>query len=170
MSGPEPVHPRAGTAWAAAFGLAALALLVAVGVESARLVGRSFPGFLVWDNGRLASFHRSDWTGARAGLPGSGRVAAVAGSEFAGGRALLGYAEGRPEGEAIAYSVRSGERQREVVVPSMRFAWIDYLSTFAVYLGASAVLFLVALVAVLLRPDHDAARAAALSARNLALV
>ena len=162
--------PRAGSAWAALLGLGAMALLAVVGQGSARLVGRSFPGFLVWDNGVLASFHREDWTGARAGLPGLGRVVEVEGRPFPGGSALLALAARAPEGSRVAYKVHAGTEERVVRVPVMRFSWLDFLSTFAIYLGASAVLFLVALVAILLRPDHDAARATALAAANLGLV
>ncbi len=153
-----------------AFGLAAVALLAVVGIESAQLVGRSFPGFLVWDNGVLAAFHRQDWTGARAGLPGSGRVVRVDGRPFPGGAELLAIAAAQPEGSALRYAVSSSAGERQVVVATMRFGWIDYLSTSGIYLGASALLFLVAWVAILLRPDHGAARAVALAAGNLGLV
>src|SRR5262245_42877339 len=167
---PARGSPRGATLWAALAGLVASALLAVVGWDSVRLVGRTFPGFLVWDNGVLASFHREDWTGARAALPGNGRLVEVEGQRFAGGAQLLALAARAPEGTELAYRVSSKAGVREVRVPTMRFGWIDHLSTFGIYLGAAAVLFLVMLVAILLRPDHHAARALALSAANLGLV
>jgi signal transduction histidine kinase len=162
--------PRAGGAWAALLALVAVALLAVVGHDSARLVGSTFPGFLVWDNGVLAAFHREAWTGARAGLPGHGRVALVEGRPFPGGSALLALAARTPEGSPLAYTVQSGSERRVVRVPVMLFSWRDFVATFAIYLGVAAVLFLVALVAILLRPDHGAARAVAIAAGNLGLV
>jgi signal transduction histidine kinase len=162
--------PRGGPPWAALAGLAALALLAVVGWDSARLVGRTFPGFLVWDNGVLASFHREDWTGARAGLPGNGRLLEVEAWPFRGGAELLALAARTPEGTPLAYRVSSRAGPREARVAVMRFRWVDHLSTFTVYLGASAVLFLVMWVALLLRPDHATARALAAAAGNLGLV
>ena len=60
---------------AALLALALALLLTMVARDSLRLVGGSFPGFLVWDNGTLVSFHTATWTGAQAGLPlNGGRV------------------------------------------------------------------------------------------------
>src|SRR5262247_1707418 len=95
---PADGRPHGATRWAALAGLAACALLAVVGWDSVHLVGRTFPGFLVWDNGVLASFHRQDWTGARAGLPGNGRLVEVEGQRFAGGAKLLALAARAPEG------------------------------------------------------------------------
>jgi len=171
MSVPRGARARSsGLPWAALIAFFAFVLLGAMGWDSARLVGRTFPGFLVWDDGILASFHRQDWTGARAGLPGNGRIVAVEAAPFAGGAALLARAAATLPGTPLAYEVLAGGARRAVSVPTMRFGWVDYLSTFAIYLGAAAMLFLVAIVAIVLRPDHDAARAVALSAGNLGLV
>jgi signal transduction histidine kinase len=150
--------------------VAAVALLVVVGSGSSRLVGHSFPGFVVWDNGTIPSLHSSEWTGASAGLPRLGRVVAVDGRAFDGGSELLRHVDGLGPGQPVRYLVRSAAGEAFVEVPTMRLSWGSYLSTFGIYLGTAAVLFLVAVVAMLLRPDLTAARATAVAAGTLGLV
>jgi len=143
----------------------ALALLAGFVVrDSSRLVGRAFPGFLIWDNGILVALHTSEWSGARAGLPlNGGRILAVDGAPFAGGRALFdAVAEGGP-GAPHEYVVRAGGEERSYRVAAMRMGWADWLATFGNYLFNSLFFFAIALLALYLRPDLAAARALAAS-------
>jgi signal transduction histidine kinase len=148
-------------------GTRVLALAFAVGLlaaavvrDSARLVGRPFPGFLVWDNGVLVALHTASWTGARAGLPlNGGRLLAVDGAPFAGGRALLEAVAASGEGTEHRYVVRARGEERVYAVPAMRLGARDWLATFGNYLFNSLFFFAIGLLALVLRPDLPAARA-----------
>jgi signal transduction histidine kinase len=156
--------PRRRAALALPVALAGLLLLGSVIAGSLPLVGRPMPGFLVWDNGMLVSFHLASWTGAQAGLPlNGGRVVAVDGEPFAGGRALLAHVAARPPGEVVRYRVLWQGGEREWAVPSMRLGAGDYAGTFGVYLLNGFAFLAIAVVALALRPDLAAARGLAVA-------
>lgn len=164
-------EPRAaGLRWAVAIGLGGAALLAVVIADSARLIGGSFPGFLVWDNGTVVAFHRADWTGPIAGVPPTGRVLEVDGRPFSDGSAFLAHAASVGAGSEVSYRVRHRGLDRNFAVPTMRLSWAGYLSTFGIYLGNAALLFVAAAVAMALRPDRAAARAVALAGTAVGVV
>jgi signal transduction histidine kinase len=144
---------------------AALIALLAVSlVDGARLMGSPFPGFIVWDNGTLVSFHRASWTGVREGLPlNGGRVVAVEGRDFSGGEALLRTVRAAPLGTRIEYRIATLTGERNVGVESMTLSPVDYASTFGIYLANALSFLLTALIALHLRPDLPAARSLALA-------
>lgn len=148
----------------AALALACAALAALIAADSARLVGRAFPGFLVWDNGTLVALHTADWTGPAAGLPlNGGRVVAVDGDPFAGGREL--FDDVAAAGPGVVHEVRVHYEGREQTfrVAAMQFGWRDWVATFGNYLFNSLFFFAIGLVALVLRPDLAAARALATS-------
>jgi len=154
-----------------ALGLA-LALLTAwVARDSLRLVGRPFPGFLLWDNGTLVALHTSTWTGAQAGLPlNGGRVLEFDGAPFLSGRALFDAVAAGGTGASHVYVVRVGGGERRFEVPAMPMGWRDWLATFGNYLFNSLFFFAIALLALYLRPDLPAARALAASMLAIGLL
>lgn len=151
--------------------VASAVLLIGVLAESLDLVGRSFPGFLVWDNGALVAFHASGWTGPAAALPlNGGVVVEVDGAPFAGGRALLAHAAERPVGETIQYAIATGTDRRIFAVPTMILSRGDFAKTFGNYLVAAAAFFAIGVIALWLRPDLRAARALALVTTAMGLL
>ena len=143
--------------------IASTALLALVLEGSLALVGRPFPGFLVWDNGALVAFNAPGWTGPAAGLPlNGGVVTRVDGQPFAGGRALLAYAAGILPPAAIRYEIETTEGVRGYDVPTMRLSRGDWALTFGNYLAAAAAFFAIGVIALWLRPDSRDARALAL--------
>ena len=142
-----------------------LGLLAAFVVrDSTRLVGRAFPGFLIWDNGTLVALHTAKWSGSLAGLPlNGGRILAVDGAPFAGGRALFDAVAAGGPGLAHDYRVREGGGERSYRVAAMQMDWSDWLATFGNYLFNSFFFLAIALLALYLRPDLAAARALAAS-------
>lgn len=142
-----------------------LALLSAWVVrDSTRLVGRAFPGFLLWDNGTLVALHTASWTGAAAGLPlNGGRVLAFDGEPLRDARALFDAVAAQGAGVSHSYLVRAGGDERSFRVPAMQMSWRDWLATFGNYLFNSLFFFAIALLALYLRPDLPAARALAAS-------
>ncbi len=162
---------RARLGLAVALGIALALLLSVITADSLRLVGEPFPGFVVWDNGMLVSFHTPGWTGAVAGLPlNGGRVIAIDGRPFVDGRDLLATAAARPPGTSITYRIVGPDGERDFVVPTMRLSWSQYLLTVGNYLVNAAFCFVVAVIALALRPDHPPARALFLSMLNLGLL
>ena len=96
-----------------------LALLSAWVVrDSTRLVGRAFPGFLLWDNGTQVALHTASWTGAAAGLPlNGGRVLAFDGEPLRDARALFDAVAAQGAGVNHSYLVRAGGDERSFRVP-----------------------------------------------------
>lgn len=149
--------------------LASLSILVAF--ESSRLIGKNFPGFLIWDNGYLVSFHDAHWTGPGAGLPlNGGRAVAVDDSPFVGGAALLEYAEQTPSRGHITYDVIYEDKSSRFIVPTMTMDRWDYATTFGVYLFNAIICFAIGVVAIFLSPSHRQVRAFAGSIILLGLV
>lgn len=137
-------------------------LLASVMRSSLPLVGSTFPGFLVLDDGILASVFLRDWTGPRAGLPfDGGVVVGVDGAPFSGGRALLDHVASRAVGTPIEYAIEHGGRVRSFWVPTMRLDGVGFAWTFGAYLSIAAILLGSGAMALGLRPDLAAARALA---------
>ena len=125
-----PTAPEAFSTRARALVLPAALLLLALCAlivrDSSLLVGQTFPGFLVWDNGVLVALHTESWTGAQAGLPlNGGRLVAIDGEPFESGRALIERARGLEPGASLRYRVISGETENLFDVPVMEMGWRD---------------------------------------------
>ena len=133
--------------------------------DASRLVGRAFPGFLVWDNGTLVALHTAEWSGAPGG-PAAERRAHPRGRRRAlrrRARALRRRGRGRRRPRPRATAFASGGEERSYRVAAMRMGWGDWLATFGNYLFNSLFFFAIALLALYLRPDLAAARALAAS-------
>ena len=148
---------------AVAVAVASVALLAMVLAGSWRLLGRPFPGFLVWDNGALVAFHAPGWTGPAGQLPlNGGIVVSVDGEPFAGGRALLAHAAERMPPASVRYAIETADGVRDYDVPTMRLSAGDWALSFGNYLAAAAAFFAIGVIALWLRPDSRDARALAL--------
>jgi signal transduction histidine kinase len=159
---PAPVRRRTPPLVLVAYVGVAAALLFAALRGSLPLVGTTFPGFFVLDNGILAAVYARDWTGVQAGLPFDGAVVTrVAGAPFAGGRALLAEAARHPAGTPIDYTILRRGETREFVVPTMPFTRGAFVASLGGYLFLAAVLLGIGAIALGLRPDLPAARALA---------
>ncbi len=157
--------------WIAALALALLGLLGVVGADSVRKVGEPFPGFFVWNNGFLVSFHSADWTGARAGLPlNGGRITAFESKPFRDGRSVYTRVREAPLGSPLAFRVLDHDGEREFQVETMRLDWVGWGLTFGNYLANALFCFAIAVVALALRPDSLAARALAVAMIALGVV
>jgi signal transduction histidine kinase len=144
------------------YAIAAAALLT-IGVRAGTaLVGSVFPGFLVLDNGILASVYARDWTGPRAGLPfNGGVVVSIDGQPFPGGRALVDAVAAREPGVEIEWGVSHAGEPQSWRVPTMRFTWRHQTQTFGLYLFVAATLLAIGGLALALRPDSTTARSLA---------
>jgi signal transduction histidine kinase len=142
-------------------------LFVTVVSDSSRMVGKSFPGFLIWDNGMLVAFHGEDWTGIQAGLPTYGRVLSVDGEPFSNRAALIETASRFTVGTPIRYSIMQRGSISEITVPTMNLGLGSYFGTFAIYLFCGAICVMTALAVLYLK--RDALDARALSAMLFAI-
>lgn len=141
--------------------LASTLLYATILIDSARLVGRTFPGFMIWDNGMLLAFHDATWTGVAAGLPAYGRLLEVDGEPFFDRAALFERVRARPTGSTFDYSILVGPSHRRVSVASMTLGLDDYLRTFGIYLFGGAVCWLTAFGVLYLRGEDVPARGVA---------
>ena len=150
---------RLGRFLLAGYVAAAATLVLFVASGSLRLVDRTVPGFLVFDNGIVAAFFGSEWTG-RDRMPFGGAVLLeVEGEPFAGGRELLATIAEKAPGEVVRYEIRDGGARRTVEIATMRLGWRDYAETFGVYLFLAIALLTLGGLAFALRPDQANARA-----------
>ncbi|MBW2395695.1 MAG: hypothetical protein JRG95_15655 [Deltaproteobacteria bacterium] len=123
---------------------------------------RPSPGFLVYQNGQLSAIGGPSWSGAQAGMPlNGGRIVGVDGGDFVSGHAVYRHAAERPLGETILYRVRFAGEERDFAVPTMATGSADFWLTAGNYLSNAAFCFAIAILALLLRPDHPSARALA---------
>jgi signal transduction histidine kinase len=134
-------------------------LLVIIVTDSSRMAGKSFPGFLIWDNGMLVAFHSADWTGIQAGLPTYGRILSVDGKPFSNRMALTETASRFSAGTPIRYSIMQGGSISEIAVPTMNLRLGSYLETFGVYVFGGAICVMTALAVLYLKRDTPDARA-----------
>jgi len=146
-------------------------LSILVAVDSARLLGQGFPGFFVWDNGYLASFHDAHWTGPSSGLPlNGGRVLRLDDAPFTDGMALIEHAQAQPVGSPVRYEIQTPETEVQFVVPTMIMTRWDYATTIGIYLVNALAFFAIGVAALFLRPEHIQVRMFAGAIITLGLV
>lgn len=140
-------------------GVVAAGLILVIVSDSSRLVGKTFPGFMIWDNGMLLAFQNTDWTGIQAGLPANSRIVSVDGEPFRDRAALAARVAQHAVGTPIHYSILQRGRIIEIDVPTMRFRYDAYLGTFGVYVFGGVICVMTALAVLYLKRDTADARA-----------
>lgn len=161
---------RRGLIGIVALTLVAGGLLLTVVSDSSRMVGRTFPGFLIWDNGMLLAFHDADWTGISAGLPTYGRIVEVDGAPFQDRASLMDLASRRPLGTPIHYEILKRGRRIALDVPTMRFSLAAYLGTFGIYIFGGLICLATALAVLYLKRNAADARALSVMLFNIGSV
>ncbi len=155
MADAFPTTPRARTRIrlaAAVIGLVAVVLAVRTTITSSAWVGRPFPGFMVLDNGVIASVGLPDWSGS--GVPDlyQSEIRSVDGRPMGSTASLYAYVESLPVGTPVRYQLRRGGRDSEVMVPSQRFGLRDWFLLFGPFLLNGLTYVPAALVVLVLRP------------------
>ncbi|HJW69904.1 MAG TPA: ATP-binding protein [Candidatus Binatia bacterium] len=146
-----PTTPRARRslrAGAIAMGLVAVGLACRTTITSTAWVGRSFPGFMVLDNGVVASVSLPDWSGVR----NQSQVVSMDGRPVPSTAALYAYVESLPVGTRVHYRLRRDGRDVEVVVPTQRFGLRDWMFLFGPFLLNGVTYVAAAIVVWVLRP------------------
>ena len=135
-----------------------LALVAVAG--SITHVGRTFPGFVVWDNLLVPSLGRAEWTGVQAGVPfRQGRVVAIDDVAVTTRDDLYAVVRASPPGTLHRYMFEGPRGREEHGVASMRLEWWDYLATIGVYVLNGLVFLAAGLAVFYLRPDSRQSRA-----------
>ncbi len=136
--------------WAA---LLLVVLAAAVGIHgSQRWIGEPFAGFLVLDNGVVASAGLGHWPDAADVY--QHEVVAVDGVPVAGGPAVRAAVAEHAPGTPVDYRLRLGQREVERRIPVQRFGGWDFLLLYGAYLLNALVMAAVALGIRFLRHAH----------------
>lgn len=152
-------RPREAVAFVALSITATALALIAVGGSLAQ-IGRTFPGFVVWDNMVVVALGRPSWTGLVAEVPYRARVVAVDEQAVATRNDLLTVIRATPAGTVHRYRFErpdGSDTAREVA--SMRFGGIDWLATMGVYFWNGLSLLVAGLAVFYLKPDAAQSRA-----------
>jgi signal transduction histidine kinase len=141
------------------------AVLLAVGVtlvvvgSSLGTIGRTFPGFVVWENLVVVALGRASWTGMEAHVPYRAVVTSVDGQKVTTRDELLARVAASPPQTVHAYdfATRDGTERRDVA--SMRFGRGDWIATMGVYAWNGIAFLLTGLAVFYLKPELPQSRA-----------
>ncbi len=126
------------------FLLAASTLLLGVSITvvagSIGWLGKPFPGFLVLENGVVASAGLSHWPATQGGRIYQHEISAVDGAPLADGASLRQAAERRTPGTELLYTFRRGDREFSRSVRTREFTGLDYTLLFGA-LGLNGLAF-----------------------------
>jgi len=139
--------------------LAVTTLVVVVTIGSLGLVGRTFPGFVVWGDLVVASLGRTQWTGIQAAVPFRSVVTTVNGRQVSDRAALMRVVQAAPPGTRHAYGFqdRAGLQRRSIA--SMRFSPADWLTTLGIRVWNGVALLLTGCIVFYLKPEGPHSRA-----------
>jgi len=151
---PRPADGRLFVGVAALTGL--LGSVAVVG--SLQQIGRTFPGFVVWNNLVVAALGRSSWTGIDAAVPFRNRVIRVDGRLVADRRGLAAVVETAPPGTIHHYEFDGVRGPADRAIRAMRFQAHDWLATMGVYVFNGIAFLASGLAAFYLRPESVQAR------------
>lgn len=140
MSNPSTSSPEAvGLSWVRGWQITLAAGLVAavastfVGLGASRWIGRTFPSFLLLQNGVVASVGRPEWASAQHGGVYQTRVVAVAGEPVSTSSEVYRKVASRPVGP-VDLSFRHGLNEVDISLRSAEFSRRDYWTVFGAYL------------------------------------
>jgi signal transduction histidine kinase len=151
--------PRAIRLGALAIAAATAALAVDLTIASVGWLGRPFPGFLLLDNGVVASVALGHWSGASVDGLYRSEVVAVDGARVATADEIYRRVAARPLGAPVRFTLLRHGTAREVTLRTQRFGTRDWLLVFGPLLGNALVAVACGLVVWLLRPRAAVARA-----------
>jgi len=142
--------------------VAALALSAVSVAGSLAQVGRTFPGFVVWNNLFVPALGRPDWNGIRAGIPFRVRLAAVDSRPVSDRKEVRAVVRFAPLGAVHRYTFEgppghAGATTRTIA--SQRFTATDWAATMGVYVLNGLAFLLAGLAVFWLKPESRQSRA-----------
>lgn len=132
---------------------AMLVICVISFVSAFSWINKTFPGFYIYNYGRVGSMGSTDWPGAEAGLKFMERITAVDGQPVSGGREIVAYAAEKPPGTPIQYTIQSADGVRTVAVPTAKFRLRDFFIVFLVPFVGGTIIFCLGCIVYVLKPD-----------------
>jgi len=157
-----PSTPRAPTVvrlCAVMIGLAGVVLATRATLTSSAWVGRTFPGFLLLVNRVVPSIGLAHWSGSTVAELYQSQVVAVNGVPVASAQQVYSAVAASPPGTPVRYRLQKRGVEREITVPSQRFAARDWILLFGAYLLNGVVYLTSGLVVWILRPYSPLSRA-----------
>ena len=120
-------------------------LLIAVGCIAFVIIGSSlfssyqwmnkpFPGFFLYGNLAVAPDFLPHWSGRRGGLRFLDRVVAFQGDSITHPEEIYDLVQRNPAGSKFQYTVKRNGTAFQVIIPSMKFSFYDWLLSFGIYL------------------------------------
>lgn len=136
-----------------------LAVVAGIGLHGAiDHVDRTFPGFLVLDNGVIASAGLSDWPAVRDGSIYQHRILTVDGVPVAAGPEVGERIRALPPGTGVEYLLQGPSSARTRTIYTRSFGWRDFLMLYGAYL-VNGLLLAVAGLSLLQLGRRESARA-----------
>jgi signal transduction histidine kinase len=162
VAGDFPTTPRTPLqvrAVAIAIALVAGALATRTTLTSIAWIGSPFPGFVMLDNGLVAAIGLPHWSGTRVPDLYWRQITSAGGVAVRSGRDVYDRAAREPLGTPVRYTLRIGSDERQIVVPTQRFAVADWLLLHLPYLSSGAAFLTSGLIAWVFRPRSPLAGA-----------
>ncbi len=132
-------------------------LLLVVGINSTRWIGRTFPGFLVMANRVVASVSLPDWLDVDSSSVFQHQILAVDGVAVESAAEVYERVAAAPPGTAIRYTLSApDERATTLVTRSRRFSGADYLLLFGAFFLNGLAFVATALFVYRLKPRSPA--------------
>ena len=133
--------------------LVMLAVCVVSFASAVWMLNQPFPGFLIYDFPYKGSMGNVDWTGAQADLKLMDRIVSVNGRPVTSGAEVMRLAHNLPEGSPLRYVIETKGQTRTVEVRSIPFRIRDLFLVFILPFICGTAIFLIGLVAYLLKPN-----------------
>lgn len=129
-------------------------------IQAARLVGRPFPGFLLYRNLTVAEVSLFHWMGYESDLKYYDRIVGLEGRKISSPDEVYSVVvnKHKPGGTPINYTISRNNRLINVTVPTMKFELNDFLLIFGVVYFVGLVFFITGISVYCLKPNLDSSR------------
>ena len=143
---------------ALAIAVVGLAIAARTTITSTAWIGRVFPGFMILDNGVIASVGLAHWTSTALPDLYQSEVLAVDGQPIHTTPEAYAMVAAQAPGTPVEYRLRRNGTERVVRVATERFEQRDWFLLHGLFLLNGVVFLFAALAPFVLRPDSPAAR------------
>jgi len=144
-------------------GVALVAIAASIVASASSWIDRPFAGFLLLENGVVASAGLADWPAANEGRVFQHRLISYDGARFESPAAFETYIESQPAGTDIIYEFARGTRKIEATIATREFTRSDALLLFGASLVCAIAFLSVAGALLFMAPKDPASLGTALS-------
>ncbi|MCH8055630.1 MAG: hypothetical protein IH857_05700 [Deltaproteobacteria bacterium] len=126
-------------------------------IASFQWINRPFPGFFLYGNSTVGPYSLPQWSGKREGLKFLDHVIAVQGKPITHPKALYDLVRRYPAGHQFQYTVEKRGKPFQLMIPSMKFSFHDWLLSFGIYLLTGTGFLAIGVIPFYLRSTSPAA-------------